>query len=380
MIGLKNNAGRSVIDRTYRRLVEDISAAKFKPGERMPGDRELAKEYGIGRSSMIRVLAKLQEERYVERIPVYGTFVRNDLHSRYQVVSLAFVTPDMSMSPEHIGLQSWSGVMEILRGIFEECSTRPGVRTTILYCQDTADPRKLRTQLEDLRRFDGVIFCGPLMRMLKQQYAAEGKPAVVVAAKPAEVPEIYPMVYFDSHNSLLRMAHHIMEHARKRPIVLLHWKLYGVDRRQNANEFQILSEELDRNGAIYEDIFIDRLVTNNAEALAVLEPLFRDRTRLDGKVIWCLNRRMLPVLNCLVQKYRTETALFGATASVAQGNIYPPVPYLLEPYHEMGQTAVRLLAGQLDSGKRPGNRTLEPLLYCGSNPIQDKKNKRRNGK
>ena len=132
MIVSKENAGRSVIDRTYRRMVEDISAAKFKPGERMPGDRELAREYGIGRSSMIQVLSRLQEERYVERIPVYGTFVRNDLHSRYQVVSLAFVTPDMSMSPESIGLQSWSGVMENQRGIFEECSTRPGVRTTIL--------------------------------------------------------------------------------------------------------------------------------------------------------------------------------------------------------------------------------------------------------
>lgn len=380
MIGLKENSGRSVIDRTYRRLVDDISSAKFKPGERMPGDRELAKEYGIGRSSMIRVLARLQEERYVERIPVYGTFVRNDLHSRYQVVSLAFVTPDISMSPEHIGLQSWSGVMEILRGIFEECSTRPGVRTTILYCRDTADPRKLRTQLEDLRRFDGVIFCGPLMQMLKQQYAAEGKPAVVVAAKPAEVPEIYPMVYFDSHDSLRRMAHHIMGRARKRPIVLLHWKLYGVDRRQNASEFQVLSEELERNGAKFEDIFIDRLVSNDADAQSLLEPLFRDRKRLDGKVIWCLNRRMLPVVNHLLQKYQLKSSLFGATASVAQGNLFPPVPYLLEPFHEMGQTAVRLLIEQIDSGERPGNRTLEPVLYCGSNPISNKKGKRRNGK
>ncbi|MBQ9338406.1 MAG: GntR family transcriptional regulator [Lentisphaeria bacterium] len=380
MIGLKENSGRSVIDRTYRRLVDDISSAKFKPGERMPGDRELAKEYGIGRSSMIRVLARLQEERYVERIPVYGTFVRNDLHSRYQVVSLAFVTPDISMSPEHIGLQSWSAVMEILRGIFEECSTRPGMRTTILYCRDTADPRKLRTQLEDLRRFDGVIFCGPLMQMLKQQYAAEGKPAVVAAAKPNVIPEIYPMVYFDSHDSLLRMAHYVMDRARKQPIVLLHWKLIEVDNRQNLNEFEAVAQELKRCGAFCEEIYIDRLIHDNAEALAVLEPLFRNRKKLDGKMIWCLNRRMLPVVNHLLQKYQLKSSLFGATASVAQGNLFPPVPYLLEPFHEMGQTAVRLLIEQIDSGERPGNRTLEPVLYCGSNPISNKKGKRRNGK
>ena len=218
------------------------------------------------------------------------------------------------------------------------------------------------------------------MQSLKQLYAAEGRPAVVVAAKPAEVPEIYPMVYFEPHDSLLRMARLVMDRARKKPIVLLHWKLEPVDSRQNRSEFRTVVQELERNGAVYEDIYIEQLVSDNAGALSVLEPLFRDRKRLDGKAVWCLNRRMLPVLNYLVQKYQTKTALFGATASVAQGNIYPPVPYLLEPYHEMGLTAVRLLTEQIASGKRPGNRTLEPLLYCGSNPIQDTKNKRRNGK
>ena len=377
MIGVKNNPGRSVIEQTYRRLVEDISAEKFKPGERMPGDRELAKEYGIGRSSMIQVLSRLQEERYVERIPVYGTFVRNDLHSRYQVVSLAFATPDMSISPEHIGLSGWGGVMELLRGIFEECSARPGIRTTILYCQDTADPHKLRTQLEELRRFDGVVFCGHLMQALKQQYAAEAKPAVVVAPKPWEFPEIYPIVCFEPHDSLIGMARYVMEQARGQRIVLLHWQPLRVDYQQSRNEVRTIVDELRRNNAAYEEIYIDRLITKDDEALTALEPLFSDRKNFDGKVVWCLNRRMLPVLNYLMQKYQVASPLFGATSSVAQANIFPPVPYLLEPFYEMGRTAVQLLAGKICSGEPVGSRTLEPSLYCGSVPLQDKNQNRR---
>ena len=377
MIGVGNSLGLSVIDQTYRRLVEDISAGKFKPGERMPGDRDLAKAYGIGRSSMIQVLAKLQDERYVERIPVYGTFVRSDLASRHQVVSLAFATPDMSISPEHIGLSGWSGVMEILRGIFEECSARPGIRTTILYCQDTADPRQLRTQLEELRRFDGVIFCGHLMQVLKQQFAAEAKPAVVVAPKPLEIPEIYPTVRFEPHASLIGMAHYVMEQARGRQIVLLHWQPLKVDVLQSRNEVRIIADELKRNAAAFEEMYIDRLITDNGEALTALEPLFAEWERFDGKVVWCLNRRMLPVVNYLMQKYQVQSPLFGATASVAQANIFPPVPYLLEPYYEMGRAAVELLAGRICSGEPVGNRTLEPSLYCGSVPLQNMKQNRR---
>ena len=372
VIGVNSDPGRSVIEQTYRRMVEDISAGKFEPGERMPGDRELAKEYGIGRSSMIRVLARLQEERYVERIPVYGTFVRNDLHSRYQVVSLAFATPDMSISPAHIGLFGWSSVMELLRGIFEECSARPGIRTTILYCENTDDPRKLRTQVEELRRFDGVIFCGHLMQALKQQFAAEGIPAVVAAAKPWEFPEIYPTICFEPDDSLLDMAHYVMEQAHGRKIVLL-YRQFAPGDRQSWKEVRMIMDELRRSDAAYEEIYIDRPVESNEEALAVLEPLFADREKLDGKAVWCLNRRLLPVLNHLMQKHQVTSPLFGATSSVAQANIFPPVPYLLEPFDEMGRTAVRMLAGKICSGEPLVNRALELSLYCGPIPLQDKK-------
>jgi len=377
VIEAENNFGRSVIDQTYRRMVEDISSGKFQPGDRMPGDRELAKEYGIGRSSMIRVLARLKEERYIERIPVYGTFVRSDLLSRHQVVSLAFATPDMSLSPEHIGLFGWGNIMEMLRGIFEECSARPGVRATLLYCQDTADLRKLRAQLEDLRRFDGVIFCGHLMQPLKRRFAAEAKPAVVVAPKPREFPEIYPMVYFEPHDSLIEMAHYVMEQALGRRIVLLHRQPHKVDSRQSRDEVRIVMEELERHGAAYEEIYIDRPVTGDAEALSALEPIFRERKRFAGKVVWCLNRKMLPVLNHLMQKHQTGAPLFGSTSGVAQAGIFPPVPYLQEPFYEVGRTAVRMLADNICSGKPVGNRILKPTLCRGSVPLQNKIQNRR---
>ena len=78
MLPNKEKNTLSVIDKAFNDILNDILQQKFKPGERLPGERELATLYGIGRSSMVKVLSRLQEERYIERVPVYGTFLDGD--------------------------------------------------------------------------------------------------------------------------------------------------------------------------------------------------------------------------------------------------------------------------------------------------------------
>ena len=51
MLPAKDKKSLSVIDKTFKRVLDDIMQQKFKPGEKLPGDRELAAVYGIGRSS-----------------------------------------------------------------------------------------------------------------------------------------------------------------------------------------------------------------------------------------------------------------------------------------------------------------------------------------
>ena len=370
MVGENPSAPRSVIDRTFQRVLADILSERFKPGERLPGDRELAREYGIGRSSMIRVLAKLQEERYVERIPVHGTFVREDVRRRCPYVSLAFVSCDADLNPESIGLSGWSEIMEIMRGMFEEASDRPGCQVTLVHCGETDDPQALRLQLENLRRFDGVIFCGCRMQELKRRFAAECRPAVVVSPKPDVVPELYPYVCTDPLNGILIMARHIAERAQGRRIVLLHWQLSPVDVPQTEKMLAAIGSAFSRLGADYERIFIDRAVSCNAEAHAVLDARFGSWDELRGKVVWCLNRRMLPVLNYLLNKNQISAELFGGPAGAAVGTVYPPVIHLREPHCRMGREAVTLLYENLCSRREMRNIVLEPAIYFGSERLK----------
>jgi DNA-binding LacI/PurR family transcriptional regulator len=365
---------KSVIDSTFQRMLEDISSNRFKPGERLPGDRELAREYGIGRSSMIRVLAKLQEERYVERIPVHGTFIRKDIQNRCQYVQIAFVNCDAALNPENVGISGWSEIMEIMRGMFEEASLHPGCQITLLHCEDSEEEEQLQQQLENLRRFDGVVFCGYRLQALKHRFAAEQKPAMVVSPKVGVVPELYPTVSIDPLPSITQMAHHIAERAAGKKIILLHWQISSVDIPLSEKMRTAIAWVFDQKKVKYERIYIDKNVASNAEAHAVLDARFGSWDELRGSVIWCLNRRMLPVINYLLNKNQIQAALYGGPTSVAGSSIYPPVTHLREPHCQVGREAIRMLHSKLCTGTPVQNIVLEPAMYCGAIPVEQQIN------
>lgn len=68
--------GLSRSEDSYRRLSQRISSGEFKPGDRFPGEPQLAIELGVSRVTLRRVLDRLTAEGVVERRAGAGTFVR----------------------------------------------------------------------------------------------------------------------------------------------------------------------------------------------------------------------------------------------------------------------------------------------------------------
>ena len=347
-------------------MEEDILQGKFNPGDRLPGDRELAKIYGIGRSSMIKVLEKLQDNRYIERIPVYGTFVRSDLAKRQQIFSIAFVTPDTVLSPENIDIASWNGIMEVLQGIFEEAALHPGIQITLQHAPTPDDDDILKQQIENISKFDAVIFCGCKMRKLKQLFAMTGKPALVILPKLQQFPEIFPCLYFNHLPAIEEMANYIAEIANSRKIVLLHSKTAFSETIEIMN---VIKNVFEQKNIPSESIYIDHVSSSEADTHAILDAHFGSWSDLKNSVIWCLNRRTLPVLNYLINKNQINAQLFGGPANIAAGNIYPPVTYLKEPYSQIGKNAVAMLFNKLNSNINFDNTTLNLSIYYGSKPL-----------
>lgn len=74
--------GAPVIRQRYEQiadhLVEDIRAGRLRPGDRLPGERELAQQLGVGRASVREALGFLQVRNIIETRRGSGSFVGAD--------------------------------------------------------------------------------------------------------------------------------------------------------------------------------------------------------------------------------------------------------------------------------------------------------------
>ena len=52
--------------RIAQQLIERISSGNLKPGDRLPGEYQLAKDFHVGRSTIRDALRLLQESEYID--------------------------------------------------------------------------------------------------------------------------------------------------------------------------------------------------------------------------------------------------------------------------------------------------------------------------
>jgi len=82
LVDLANHPASPVIRQRYEqiadRLIADVRAGRLLPGERLPGERELAQQLGVGRASVREALGYLQVRGVVETRRGAGSFVSRD--------------------------------------------------------------------------------------------------------------------------------------------------------------------------------------------------------------------------------------------------------------------------------------------------------------
>jgi len=71
-----------VYEQIARRIVQDIRGGLLAPGQRLPSERELARQMEVGRSSVREAIGMLQVDGIVETRPGSGSFVAVDAPER----------------------------------------------------------------------------------------------------------------------------------------------------------------------------------------------------------------------------------------------------------------------------------------------------------
>lgn len=64
----------------YKRVADDIAAritrGELRPATRLPGERDLAQEYGVALGTARRAIRDLRERELVITLPAKGTYIR----------------------------------------------------------------------------------------------------------------------------------------------------------------------------------------------------------------------------------------------------------------------------------------------------------------
>ncbi|MGA6163519.1 winged helix-turn-helix domain-containing protein [Amycolatopsis magusensis] len=70
-----NTAGMAVYERVAESIREDIRAGVLKPGDKLPGNRDLAEKYDVALGTAQKALRRLQDDGWLTATPAVGVFV-----------------------------------------------------------------------------------------------------------------------------------------------------------------------------------------------------------------------------------------------------------------------------------------------------------------
>lgn len=131
----------SLIDSLVERLEAQIVAKDFPVGSRLPGEEELATQFGVSRPVVREGLSRLRERGYLETVNGRGTFIRHPGADHLAASLLRQI---------RIGSQEGYNVDNLYeaRGAIELTTTRLAAARA-----DQGDIARLRTHLADMVRF-----------------------------------------------------------------------------------------------------------------------------------------------------------------------------------------------------------------------------------
>lgn len=125
-------------------LVQNINQKIWGPDSKLPTERELSAQYGIGRAVVRRVLGELDAAGLITRSVGSGTFV----------CAHAPVTPAFSwdVSPAHL-----MEARMLLEPAIVEMVVRNGTAADMAYLETCCDKAEVATSFEEFEYWDGML-------------------------------------------------------------------------------------------------------------------------------------------------------------------------------------------------------------------------------
>jgi len=163
----------TLVNEIKQRLVDRIRHGEFGTGAKLPGERFLAQEYGVCRSTVVEALRLLAEDRLICKVAAKGNFVAD--HSLPLRIGLSSTLERIGGASEPTENNFLVG--EIFRGIMA-AAVEENVHFSFVCCPITDDPSELERQSNRFEEYDALLYISWELAALRRYF--DGRKAQVI--------------------------------------------------------------------------------------------------------------------------------------------------------------------------------------------------------
>jgi DNA-binding LacI/PurR family transcriptional regulator len=322
-------------------LIRRIRSGDMLPNTKVPSERVLAETFGISRGTAKQALQELEMEKYIERIPAKGSFVRDISEGTLKHINILFPFPEKSIY-NLLEYANSIAVTEIYRGMMSACN-KYNIRLSFQYFPITDNIEMLREQTREVQEFAGAIFLGHQLEKLRFELQKYGIPFVAIHTDDSlNIPRT--TVSYNRSEIIAESAGILVDAGYKSAGMLTN--LGGDESKAN-----ICGSVFAARGVEFHSDWILKLENDEEKAYSRLKELLPDNLELLPEVFFCgspvYSFALLGLAAERNWKVPDDIAVFGYAHDM---NIRPTVPLLSHvyvPYFEMGEEACRVLANGL---------------------------------
>lgn len=344
-------------------LRERISRRELAPGQRLAGERQLAREFGVSPVTMGRALAELADSGVLVRVPGVGTFVsegdagRNpaDPHGRRTMEILVDTSPiDQPLANHYMG--------PVMGGL-QECAAQHGCAVRFI-----EQSRSGRLSASDVGEGRGVLYLAPLNS--RREEAEDLARSVPVVACGVRWPgSSVATVDSDNIDASAQVVDYLTRLGHRR-ILLLTSPVYRTDTVDRVEGF---CKALEDHGI---DVDQDLILTAAHQESIGEDTIGKFDTLMCGRdaptalfaTDYALALESIARLRSMGLHIPNDVSVVGFDDPFSAAYLSPPLTTVRQPLREMGLRAAEMLLDAIEHGVRACRAELFPctLVIRGS--------------
>ncbi len=351
-------------------ILSDIYSGKLQPGDRLPGDRALAKKNGWGRGSVIEALKLLEQGKYVERLPGRGTFVSEDVHRTISNIRLIMPFPEPMISRDIMDAENFSVCMTVFQGMFSYAG-KNNAQVLFQHFKETDNALELQRQFELVREFDGAVFIGNELKDLRLKLFADNFPVGRLPSVSTVPSELEHLIHISDKAGAKEIADYLKSRNYKKIAVVTGSSNLACSDVE-LDKIKLLRENLFDYTDIGDDCIFNIPTAREYSGLLpkVLEETITEKFCRDFEIIICFNTHAISLIYRQLFKLRlipgNDIDLIAKCSARIVENMIPSVTHVEVPHFIIGEHLCESVINEIKN--KTNNKAfveVEPKLIIG---------------